>query len=184
MENKISNYGENNIKAKIEAALYAAGRPLSKFELAKAAGITSHKKSLAIARELMYDVNSTFNAIQMFELDSDRFVMQLKPEYTTSARKFSSRPLLSQAELKTLSYIVHFQPITGKELAERRGPTSYQHLRALRQLGFIKSEPHGRTKLFHTPNRLAEYFGLPNDPSVLKTQLIKSGLKLKKSNIK
>ena len=124
MKNKIPNHGEHKLKAKIEAALYAAGRPLSKFELAKAAGITSTKKSLAIVRELMYDVNSTFNAIQMFELDSDRFVMQLKPEYTTSARKFSSRALLSNAELMTISYIVHFQPITGKDLAERRGPTS------------------------------------------------------------
>ena len=184
MKNKIPNYSENNLKAKIEAALYAAGRPLSKFELAKAAGITSTKKSLIIARELMSSINSTFTAIQMFELDGDRFVIQLKPEYTTSARKFSSRALLSNAELKTISYIVHFQPITGKDLADRRGPTSYQHLRTLRQLGFIKSEPYGRTKLFHTTNRFAEYFCLANDPTVLKNQLIKSGLKPKQSNLK
>ena len=94
------------LQAKIEAALYAAGRPLSKFELAKAAGITSTIKSSNIARNLMSKINSTFEAIQMFELEGERFVIQLKSDFTTSARKFSSRPLLSTAELKTLSFIV------------------------------------------------------------------------------
>lgn len=174
---------DKRFQAKIEAALYAAGRPLSKFELAKAAGIASTNKSSSLARDLMSKINSTFEAIQMFELDGDRFVIQLKSEFTTSARKFSSRPLLSTAELKTLSHIVYFQPISGKDLAERRGPNSYQHVRMLKQLGFIKSEPFGRTKIFTTTNRLAEYFGLDNDPSVLKQQLIKHGLKPKKSVI-
>ena len=92
------------LQAKIEAALYAAGRPLSKFELAKAAGITSTIKSSNIARNLMLKINSTFEAIQMFELEGERFVIQLKSDFTTSARKFSSRPLLSTAELKTLAF--------------------------------------------------------------------------------
>ena len=40
---------DKKLKARIEAALYAAGRPLSKFELAKAAGITSTKKSSTLS---------------------------------------------------------------------------------------------------------------------------------------
>ena len=175
-----SNPKDKLLQAKIEAALYAAGRPLSKFELAKAAGITSTIKSSTIARNLMSKINSTFEAIQMFELEGDRFVIQLKSNFTTSARKFSSRPLLSTAELKTLSFIVYFQPISGKDLADRRGPNSYQHVRTLKQLGFIKSEPSGRTKIFSTTSRLAEYFGIANDPAILKEQLIKYGFKPKK----
>jgi len=175
---------DKKLKARIEAALYAAGRPLSKFELAKAAGITSTKKSSTIARNLMMDVNSTFDAIQMFELENDRFVIQLKSEFTTPARKFSSRPLLSNAELKTLSHIMWFQPISGKDLAERRGQNSYQHVRALKKLGFIKSEPLGRTRIFTTTNRLAEYFGVENDLSTVKDQLVKHGVKTKTPIIK
>ena len=171
------------LQAKIEAALYAAGRPLSKFELAKAAGITSTIKSSNIARHLMSKINSTFEAIQMFELEGERFVIQLKSDFTTSARKFSSRPLLSTAELKTLSFIVYFQPISGKDLADRRGPNSYQHVRTLKQLGFIKSEPSGRTKIFSTTSRLAEYFGIANDPAILKQQLVKYGFKPKKAQV-
>ena len=178
-----SNPKDMLLQAKIEAALYAAGRPLSKFELAKAAGITSTIKSSTIARNLMSKINSTFEAIQMFELEGDRFVIQLKSNFTTSARKFSSRPLLSTAELKTLSFIVYFQPISGKDLADRRGPNSYQHVRTLKQLGFIKSEPSGRTKIFSTTSRLAEYFGIANDPAILKEQLIKYGFKPKKTPI-
>ena len=178
-----SNPKDMLLQAKIEAALYAAGRPLSKFELAKAAGITSTIKSSTIARNLMSKINSTFEAIQMFELEGDRFVIQLKSNFTTSARKFSSRPLLSTAELKTLSFIVYVQPISGKDLADRRGPNSYQHVRTLKQLGFIKSEPSGRTKIFSTTSRLAEYFGIANDPAILKEQLIKYGFKPKKAPV-
>ena len=72
-----SNPKDKLLQAKIEAALYAAGRPLSKFELAKAAGITSTIKSSAIARNLMSKINSTFEAIQMFELEGVTYSLVL-----------------------------------------------------------------------------------------------------------
>jgi segregation and condensation protein B len=161
----------------MEAALYAAGRPLSVAELGKAAGISSSKKILQVARKLMESVNITFAAIQMIELDGERFVLQLGNEFTAQARKFSSRPLLSRAELKTLSYVVYFQPISGKELAERRGPNSYQHIRTLAQLGFLKGEPSGRTRIFKTTTTFSDYFGISNDPQLIKQQLAKLGFK-------
>ena len=54
---------DNLPKAKIEAALYAAGRPLSTQDLARASGMTSIKKVIQIARSLMENVNSTFDAL-------------------------------------------------------------------------------------------------------------------------
>lgn len=173
----IYRLSDDQSKARIEAALYAAGRPLTVTELGRAAGITSSKKILQTARNLMSAVNTTFAAIQMLELDSERFVIQLKNEFTPQARKFSSRPLLSRAELKTLSYVVYFQPISGKELADRRGPNSYKHIRTLSQLGSVKAEPFGRTRMFRTTNNFADYFGISNDPHIIKQQLSKIGLK-------
>ena len=72
--------------AKIEAALYAAGRPLTVFELAKACGTRSTKNVLEFSRELMNNINETFVALEMLELEGKRFVIQLKPKYTNTLR--------------------------------------------------------------------------------------------------
>ncbi|MEK0326729.1 MAG: SMC-Scp complex subunit ScpB, partial [Nitrosopumilus sp.] len=131
------------LRARIEAALYAAGRPLSLDELVRASGITSRKKVLESARALGVDVSKALTALQVLEIDNERFVMQLKSEYSNVAKRFATRPLLPKCVMKTLSYIVYFQPIMGQELASRRGGQAYPHLKELRSMGFIKSERMG-----------------------------------------
>ena len=159
------------MQARIEAALYAAGRPLSPEELTKAAGVTSKRKALSAVRLLSLNVNRTLRAVEISELTEHRFVMQLKPEYSGIARKFSARPLLNTGALKTLSHIIFFQPITAPELARRRGPAAYQHVKELEAVGFVRGEPAGRTKIYRTTTAFSEYFGLSKDPTALKEQL-------------
>jgi len=138
------------LKARIEAALYAAGRPLSLDELVRASGLTSRKKVLDSARDLGEDVSRTLAALEVVEIDNERFVMQLKPEYSSVAKRFATRALLPKSVMKTLSYIVYFQPIMGQELASRRGGQAYPHLKELKSMGFIKSERMGRSRLYRT----------------------------------
>ncbi len=165
------------LKARIEAALYAAGRPLSLDELVRASGITSRKKVLDSARNLREDVSMALAALEVVEIDNERFVMQLKPEYSNVAKRFATRPLLPKSAMKTLSYIVYFQPIMGQELASRRGGQAYSHLRELKSMGFIKSERMGRSRLYRTSDIFSEYFGLSKDSKTMKQELKKRGLK-------
>ncbi|MEM2883042.1 MAG: SMC-Scp complex subunit ScpB [Nitrososphaerales archaeon] len=165
-------------KAKIEAALYVSGRPLTAEELAKAAELTSKRKAVALARSLMQFYNSPERAIQIVEYSGSRFAMQLKPQYSKVAKRFSMKPLLSQSTLKTLSYIAFFQPITSQDLVEKRGPQAYQHIRQLEQMGFIEGEPSGKTKVYRTTTTFSEYFGLSSDPEQLKKELQSKGVKL------
>ena len=97
--------------------------------------------------------------------------MQLRAQYTSVARKFATRPLLSRAALKTLSYIAYFQPIASSELALKRSSTVYRHLRELEGVGFILGERRGRSKLYRTTGRFAEYFGLSSEATSMKRQL-------------
>lgn len=165
-------------KAKIEAALYVSGRPLTAEELAKAAGLTSKRKAVTLARSLMQFYSSPERAIQIVEYSGGRFAMQLKPQYIKVAKRFSMKPLLSQSTLKTLSYIAFFQPITSQDLAEKRGPQVYQHIKQLEQMGFIEGEPSGKTKIYRTTKTFSEYFGLSPDPEQLKKELRSKGAKL------
>lgn len=157
--------------AKVEAALYASGRPLDPDQLARVAGTTSQRKAVALAREIARAVNSSMRAVEVVEYAGGRFAMQLKGEYIQVARRFATRPLLSRAALKTLSFIAYFQPIPTGELVLRRSSAVYQHLKELEEVGFIVSERKGRTNAMKTTGRFAEYFGLSLDLPSMKKQL-------------
>jgi len=159
------------VLAKVEAALYAAGRPVSADEIAHVAGTSSERRAVAIAREVARTVNGAMQAVEVVEYAGPRFAMQLKAQYTQTARKFATRPLLSRAALRTLSFIAFFQPITAADLVLRRGSTVYQHLKELEEVGFVMGERLGRSKAYRTTTRFSEYFGLSADVATMKRQL-------------
>jgi len=160
-----------DVLAKVEAALYASGRPLTVEEIMRVAGTASERKATAIAREIAKTVNGTMQAVEVVEYVGPKFAMQLKAQYTPTARKFATRPLLSRAALRTLSFIAFFQPISSAELVLRRSSTVYQHLKELEEVGFIVSERKGRSRAYKTTGRFAEYFGLSTDVPTMKRQL-------------
>ena len=165
--------------AKVEAALYAAGRPLGVEEIAKAAGTTSERKAAALAREIARSVNGSMQAVEVVEYAGPKFAMQLKAKYTQTARRFATRPLLSRAALRTLSFIAFFQPMSSSELVLRRGSMAYQHLKELEEVGFVAGERQGRSRTYRTTPRFAEYFGLSSEVTTLKRQLESRTLTLK-----
>lgn len=170
---------QKEVLAKVEAALYAAGRPLEPAEIAKVADTTSERKAVAIAREIARGVNSTMKAVEVVEYPGPKFALQLKPQYTQVARKFATRPLLSKAALRTLSFIAYFQPLSAGELVLRRSSAAYQHLKELEEVGFVVDEKQGRGKVYRTTGRFSEYFGLSGDVSLMKRQLEGRNLSLR-----
>jgi segregation and condensation protein B len=163
--------GRERAEARIEAALYASGRPLNLEELARAGGLSSTRSALRITRRVAHRINSSLLAVEVVELPGERFAMQLKAEYNSVARRFATRPLVPESHLKTLSYVAYFQPITATEVARRRGSQAYRHLKSLEEMGLVTSEKQGRTKVYTTTRLFAEYFGLSPDPQVMKRQL-------------
>ncbi len=171
MSESHSELPPREMMARVEAALYAAGRPLDADQLARVAGTTSQRKAIAIAKEIAKSVNSTMRAVEVVEYPGPRFAMQLKGEYTQVARRFATRPLLSRAALRTLSFIAYFQPISSGELVLRRSSTAYLHVKELEEVGFVSSQREGRSKTYSTTPRFAEYFGLSTDLPSMKKQL-------------
>jgi segregation and condensation protein B len=159
------------MSAKIEAALYASGRPLDADQLARAAGTTSQRKAVMVAREIARSVNQNLRAVEVVEYTGPKFAMQLKAEYTPVARKYATRPLLTLGALRTLSFIAYFQPIHASELVLKRSSNVYHHLKELADVGFIMGERVGRSKVYKTTPRFADYFGLSTDLAAMKKQL-------------
>ena len=160
--------------SRIEAALYASGRPLSIDELQKASGTDSANKAVKMARELAQKINSTMHALEIVELHDGSFVLQLKLRYNNVVKKFATRPLLSHATLKTLSCVAYMQPVTSKQLAEIRGSQVYVHLKTLLQSGFLTYQKLGRLRIYQTTKKFQDYFGMDDDIEKLKKKLVKT----------
>jgi segregation and condensation protein B len=165
------DYAEKRDLALLEAALYVAGRPLDLKTLASIVKTRSKSKTRMLARKLVEEYKNRDTALEVLELEDERFVLQLKAEYTPKVRKLAIRPLLSKGPLKTLSYIAYRQPVPQSHVIEVRGQHAYQHLKQLEDLGLITREKTGRTRVLRTTEFFADYFNLSHDLRTLKKQL-------------
>ena len=173
---------ENESIARLEAALYSAGRPMSGEELIRASGTESRTKTLNLLSKLIQKAKTAFKAIEIVILPDGSYVFQLKPEYSsTIGRRYASKPILPKATQKTLSYIAYEQPITSKQLVEVRGTGVYSHLKELSQLDFIEHQNVGRIKIYNTTEKFRKYFGIRGDDDTLRQKLFK---KVRTRNIK
>ena len=175
----IKNKNDDEATAKIESALYSAGRPLSVEDLIRASGTESRPKTLALLDSIMKKTKNAFKSIEIVILPDGNYVFQLKPEYSSSIRRYASKPILSKATQKTLSYIAFEQPVSSKQLLEIRGSGVYMHLKELRQLNFIENQNIGRMKIYSTTEKFQKYFGISGDVNILKQRLFK---KIRKSS--
>ncbi|MGY5142144.1 MAG: SMC-Scp complex subunit ScpB [Nitrosopumilus sp.] len=157
--------------AKIEAALYSAGRPLRLEDIITASGTGSRTKTIELLEGIMKKTKSAFKALEIILLPDGSYVMQLKPEYSATVKRYAAKPVLANATLKTLSYIAYMQPISSKQLVETRGSGVYAHLKELRQLDYITYQNVGRLKIFSTTEKFQKYFGIQGDVEDLKQRL-------------
>lgn len=164
---------QNEAIARIEAALYSAGRPLKIEEIIRASGTESRIKTMDILDSIMKKTKSSFKALEVVVLPDQTYVFQLKPEYTDVIRRYASKPILPKATLKTLSYIAYMQPISSKQLVETRGTGVYTHLKELRQQDFVRNQNVGRLKIYTTTEKFQKYFGIQGDSDSLKQKLFK-----------
>ncbi|WP_420544908.1 SMC-Scp complex subunit ScpB [Nitrosopumilus sp.] len=157
--------------ARIEAALYSAGRPLRVEDLIRASGTESRTKTMQLLENIIKKTKTAFKAIEIIKLPDGTYVFQLKPEYSSTVKRYASKPILPNATLKTLSYIAYMQPISSKQLVETRGSGVYAHLKELRQLDFINHQNVGRLKIYTTTEKFQKYFGIQGDVEDLKQRL-------------
>jgi len=157
--------------ALLEAALYVAGRPLDLNELCSVLKTRSKNKTKKLAKKLMQEYTDRNTALEILELGDERYVLQLKAEFTPQVKKFVTRPLLSTGPLKTLSYIAYRQPISQKRVVDVRGHHSYGHIKLLKEMGLVSGERSGRSLMLKTTELFADYFGLSHDTAAMKKEL-------------
>jgi len=159
--------------ALVEAALYVTGRPLDLNELCSVLKTRSKNKARKLVKMLMKEYANRNTALEILELKDERYVLQLKIEFTPLVKKLVKKPLLSTGPLKTLAYVAYRQPVSQKRVAEMRGHHSYGHIKQLKEMDLIIGERKGRSTFLRTTEYFADYFGLSHELSAMKRQLKK-----------
>jgi segregation and condensation protein B len=155
----------------LEAALYVAGRPLNINELCSVLSTRSKNKTAKYLKLLMQEYSARNTALEILALKDERYVLQLKADFTPLVKKLVNRPLLSSGPLKTLSYIAYRQPVSQKRVIQTRGQHAYSHVKLLRDMGLVAAERSGRSMTLRTTDYFADYFGFTQDTATMKREL-------------
>lgn len=154
-----------NIKAAIEAILFAAGEsvPLARLSL-----VTGADEELveSAAAELQEEYEREGRGIRILRLE-DKLQMCSAPEFAPLiSRALEQRrpPMLSQSALETLAVTAYFQPVTRAYIEQVRGVDSSYTVGALCERGLIEEcgrlEVPGRPAIFRTTDAFLRTMGL------------------------
>jgi len=150
----------------IEAALFAANRPITVEELQTLdpdVGLADVRTALEELRE-RYDFDG--HAVEVVELAGGYQLLTRRAfaEAIERAQIAVRTPRLTSAAMETLAVIAYRQPVGRAEIEEIRGVSAGGVLRSLQERGLIevvgRSEAMGRPLLYGTTALLLEVLGL------------------------
>tara|TARA_Y100000310_G_scaffold57396_1_gene52600 strand:+ start:9353 stop:9910 length:558 start_codon:yes stop_codon:yes gene_type:complete len=141
----------------IEAALFTSPGSVGMRELAK---ITSSNvaETRVIVNELTHDYEAKNTSLEI-RTDADGVLMGVKEEYEDHVAHMAASPELHKGIMKTLAYIAYKQPVKQAEVINFRNSKAYEHIKILKEKGFIKKDKKGITYIISTTSKFREYFG-------------------------
>jgi len=158
---------DQRLKSIIEAALLAAGKPLSLDDLLALFDVTDLPERQAV-REALEELRDDYHdrGIEVHEVGSG-FRIQVRSEFAPwVSRLWAERPpRYSRALMETLALIVYRQPITRGEIEEVRGVSvSTNIIKTLQERDWVRVVGHrdvpGRPSLYATTKGFLDHFNL------------------------
>lgn len=163
--------GTKDDRSIIEAALYAADRPLTLGELREILETSSETYARKLVEELIADYGKRGGPLVLAEASHGTFSLRLREEFMPRLEGVVPKARLSRGALKTLAMIAYKQPVYQARLADLRGSRVYDHVKQLGALGFVESKPFERTRVLRTSRRFAGYFGFDDDMDKIRERI-------------
>ncbi len=148
----------DDLVLRIEAVLFAGGKPMSVKELTDALELTDFRPVQHALRTLLHTYENRQTAIEVRRV-GDRYALQLKEGFVASAHSVTPTDLAPRT-IKALTLIAYHQPILQSRLARMMGDVAYEQVQRLKTADLIHAEPKGATFELTTTRQFAEYFGI------------------------
>ena len=156
---------EDELKNKIEALVFSAGRKITLAEISK----LCREKNIDLVREKLFQLKKEYEErgspllfIQEGQGEDEGWKLIVKEKHLSTVKKITPHTELSKSILETLAIIAWKQPIFQSEVVHIRSNKAYEHVNELEKLGFISKQKKGRSFLLKTTARFLDYFDLPN----------------------
>lgn len=133
------------ITNKIEALLFASGRPMDKTVLQKLSGVSLAEFTTAL-EDIARHLNSSTSGIKLFESEKD-VALVTDPEVSDVVREHLRRDVmgeLTKPSVETLAIIAYRGPVTKPEIEQIRGVNCTLILRNLMIRGLIDEIREGK----------------------------------------
>ncbi|MHA1998403.1 MAG: SMC-Scp complex subunit ScpB [Promethearchaeota archaeon] len=159
---------EEFLKNQCEAILFVSGKAISAEEISVKIGV-SKAKIEKLLEELAFNYLERATSLEIAKL-GDKYILQLKAEYTDHVKKFAAGGLIREAVMRTLTIIAAKQPILQSALSKLRSGAG-EHIKEMLEIGLVKKVKKGRSFELTTTEKFADMFGLSRDVHKMKEQL-------------
>ena len=144
-------------KKRIEAILFVLNKGIELQRLSELSGLGSVGLVKDIVNELIAEYSTRDSAIEILE-EEGRYRMNIRRNYVSLVKDLMTNTELDKPMLETLSVIAWKQPILQAEVVKIRGTTTYEHMQALTEMGFVITEKYGNSKLVKLTPKFYDYF--------------------------
>ncbi|MGI0053033.1 MAG: SMC-Scp complex subunit ScpB [Thermoplasmata archaeon] len=150
--------GPDDLALRVEALLFAGGKPLAVRELGAALAIEDPSRIQAALRALVRGYSGRRTALELKRV-GDRYALQLREEFVPVARSVTPMEM-SGRTLKALTLVAYHQPMLQSFLVRMIGEGAYEEVQRLRGMGLLRAAPKGATLELTTTRAFSEYFGI------------------------
>ena len=149
-------------KNKVEAILFTTGRFLTLEEISSFSGVASLGYLKQILDEIKEDYKKRDGALEIVN-ENNKWKLNIKKDYLYLTEKLLTTTELDRPTQETLAIIAYKQPSIQADVVNTRGNKSYDHIKKLKDEGFITAEKFGRTRLLKLTNKFYDYFDVVED---------------------
>lgn len=156
---------QNELKARLEAILFASGEPVPAGRISLVLGIPE-EEVFSCAGQLAAEYEAGGRGIRLLRLDKDLQLCSAPEHAQVIARVIEHRtpPKLSQPALESLAIIAYFQPVTRAYVEQVRGVDSVYTVGSLVEKGLVEPcgrlEAPGRPTLYRTTQAFLRIMGV------------------------
>ncbi|MCK4589306.1 MAG: SMC-Scp complex subunit ScpB [Nanoarchaeota archaeon] len=144
---------------KVEAIMFALGKDVAVSEVARLSNL-SEEKVKSILQEMKEEYDKDSGALKLVD-KGDFWKFTIKDKYLPLVSNLISETELDKSTMETLAVIAWKYPILQSEVIKIRHNKAYDHMRRLKELGFVAKEKCGRTFKIHLTEKFFSYFDLP-----------------------
>ena len=148
---------------KVEAVLFTTGRYLNLEEIGRMCGIGSPGAIRQMLDELKDEYDKRETALEIIKDEKNRWKLNIKKDYLYLTEKLLSDAELDKPTQETLAMVAYRQPAVQSDVINIRGNKAYDHIRKLKEEGFVVYEKFGRTKLLKLTQKFYDYFDVVED---------------------